>query len=110
MQVRYQAALRPENANYNLPVRHGIAAAAPRDDIRLRPQKLEDALDFLADVDAGTARRARGLGRLGDELVEAVAGAADREALVVQELADAADEQDFVVLVIAAVAAALDGF
>src|SRR3989304_1186860 len=41
-------------------------------------------------------------------LVELVARAADGEALFVQQVADAADEQHFVVLVVAPVAAALD--
>src|SRR6185369_3930187 len=69
-----------------------------------------------ADIDAACAalRAAgpdRGLGLLlvRARVVEAVARAADGEALLVQELADAADEQHLVVLVVAAVAAALHG-
>src|SRR6185295_116882 len=57
------------------------------------------------------ARRARLLPVVaGGGVVEAVARPADGEAFFVEQFADAADEQDFVVLVIAAVAAALDGF
>src|SRR5574341_2316517 len=44
---------------------------------------------------------------LAHRLVEAVAGAADGEPLLVQQLADAADQQHLVVLVIPAVPAAL---
>ena len=40
--------------------------------------------------------------------IQALAGAADREALVVQQAADLADHQHVVALVVAAVAAALD--
>src|SRR5512145_2478983 len=42
-------------------------------------------------------------------VVQPIARAADREALLVQELPNAADEQDLVVLVVAAVAAPLHG-
>src|SRR5688572_16315977 len=100
MQVRYQAALRPEGANYS------------RGDVKLsangsRAQELENALDFLADVESRDARHARGFRGLGNELVEAIARAADRKSLIVEELADAADQKHFVVLVVASVAAAL---
>src|SRR5690349_4772655 len=101
MPVRYQAALRPEAANYI------------RGDARLAAQNFDDALDFLAqhrgEREPLRARpAAQRFGGLGHELVEAVARAADGEALVVEQLADAADEQHFVVLVVAPVAAALD--
>jgi len=47
----------------------------------------------------------------GDGVVEAVCAApADGEAFLVEQLAYAADEQHFVVLVIAAIAASLDRF
>src|SRR3979409_2076829 len=46
---------------------------------------------------------------VGEGIVEPVACAADREAFLVQQLADAADQQHFVMLVIAAVAAPLHG-
>ena len=45
------------------------------------------------------------MGRLG---LEAMARPVDRKALLVEKIADAADKQHFVVLVVAAVAAALD--
>src|SRR4029078_5326231 len=45
----------------------------------------------------------------GHQLVQAVAGAADREALIVEELADAPDEEHLVALVVEAGAAPLDG-
>src|SRR4051812_9142907 len=45
--------------------------------------------------------------RLGDLAVEPVAGAVDGEALLVQQVANAADQQDFVMLVIAPVSAPL---
>src|SRR5581483_2868582 len=80
---------------------------------RSGPQDVDDALDFLAQVAevaglrlARARRRARGIGR---RLLETVARAADRESLLVEQLSDAADEQHLVVLVVAAVAAALDG-
>ena len=41
------------------------------------------------------------------DLVESITSAADGEALIVEQLADAPDEQHFVMLVVAAVAAAL---
>src|SRR5690606_18778091 len=51
-----------------------------------------------------------GLGPLlGKRIVQAVARAADGEAFLVEELADAPDEQDLVVLVVAPVAAPLHG-
>src|SRR6478736_8378741 len=68
-----------------------------------------------ANVDAHAALRAAaaygGLGFLlvRAPIVEAVAGTADGESFLVQELADAADQQHLVVLVIAAVATALHG-
>src|SRR6185295_11945430 len=100
MQVRYQAALRPEG--WILPL-----------------ELVEDGAEFAldrADVDAarGTFRAAAARGRFGPLLVrvpvvEAVAGTADGEPFLVQELADAADQQHLVVLVVAAVAAPLHG-
>src|SRR2546421_1479877 len=67
------------------------------------------------DIHAVGARRAAavahgglGLFFLRRRAVEPVARAADGEALLVQELADAADKQHLVVLVVAAIAAALN--
>src|SRR5689334_23111864 len=95
MQMRYQAALRPEGWNYNR------GAAVPR----LTAQKLNDAFDFLAHGrELSRARRARCLRRLRDELIEAIACTADRETLIVKKLADTPDQQNFVVLVVATIA------
>src|SRR4249919_315176 len=99
MQVRYQAAQRPEG--WILP-------------LELVEHRAQLPLD-RADVDAHAALRAAGAyRRLGfllvrAAIVEAVAGTADGEAFLVQELADAADQQHLVVLVVAPVAAALHG-
>src|SRR6476646_6051199 len=94
MQVRYQAALRPESEDYipQLPLdRREIDAVR------------------LCRADAARGDFALLLGRLRDRVVEAVARAADGEAFFVEQLADATDEQHFVVLVVAAVAPPLDG-
>src|SRR6185503_7275877 len=111
MPVRYQAALRPGRSNYIKG--HTRPCVKNRDSCDGRPEQLaaqhfDDALDFLAqrrEIRAGSARAPR---RLRDDLVEAVARAVDGEALVVEQLADAADKKHFVVLVVAPVAAALD--
>src|SRR5688572_2947074 len=108
MQVRYQAALRPEAANYSSGKR-APRITAPHS----AAQYFDDVLDFLAQHRGerhalAPGARAHPLGRLRYEFVEAVARAADGEALVVEQLADAADEQHLVVLVVASVAAALD--
>src|SRR5581483_4066781 len=102
MQVRYQAALRPEGGNYNR------AAASTRR--RLRAKQIDHRFDLaadVADVRRACAGRSRGLRRIRDDLIEAVARPADREALIVEQFANAAYEKNFVVLVIAAVAAPL---
>src|SRR6185295_12414941 len=64
---------------------------------------------------AGCGMRTRGARLVvpvvaGGRIVKAIARPADGEAFFVKQLADAPDEQDFVVLVVAAVAAALDRF
>ncbi len=61
----------------------------------------------IVDHGGAAGRRARGGARLGGFAFEAMARAVDREALLVEEVADAADQQHFVVLVVAAVAAPL---
>src|SRR5438874_10630853 len=82
-------------------------------------EHLQDALELLADV-RGRNRLRHGHGLLaavaaarqraaGARLLEPVARAVDGEAVLVEELADPADEQHLVVLVIAPVAAALEG-
>src|SRR3989338_6238421 len=75
-------------------------------------ERLDDALDLAPD--RAQIDRAR-LGALGRRVaaarrafVKAVACAADGEALLVQQIADTADEQHFVMLVVAPVATALD--
>src|ERR1700682_3798905 len=97
MQVRYQAALRPDRAlNYSSALEH-----------------LEDALELLAQR-RGRDRLRNGHGLLAarvgggarSRLLEAVARPVDGEAVLVEQLADAADEQHLVVLVIAAGGAA----
>ena len=100
MQVRYQAALRPEVTIISDRMR------------RLAAQDVEDGLDFLAkrgEIRLVRSSRAIVLGRLGDNFVEAVARAADSETLIVQEVANAPDQEDFVMLIVTTVAAPLDG-
>src|SRR5688572_4520861 len=95
MQVRYQAALRPEVEDY--------IAQLPLDRRKI------DAGGRRGYRAAAVARRRFGLvfGLRDRVVVEAVARAADGEAFFVQQLADAADQQHFMVLVVAAVAAPL---
>ena len=117
MQVRYQAALHAEAANYNLAL----------------PSNREQGADFLqlfVQVTADGHARGQGghgfvlggpFGGLGHivqcrgrsalrlrQLLQAVARTTDGEALFVEQIADAADHQHFVVLVVAPVAAPLD--
>src|SRR3954470_10609815 len=90
----------------------------PRLGLQLVEHRAQFALD-RGDIDAGrsghrtgeaaVAHHCRGLGLvfMRERAVEPVACAADREAFFVEKLANAADEQHLVVLVIAPVAAAL---
>src|SRR5437899_7794229 len=82
-------------------------------------QDLDDVFQFLlegGDVDTACLRYTRGgsRGRRGacrccaQILVEAVARTADSESLLVEQLADAPDQQHLVMLVVAAIAAPLD--
>src|SRR6516165_4666539 len=107
MQMRYQAALRPDGSL-------GIVPASA-----LRTQKFADLGDDLPDFGRSKCRRVpaglaggpvHGHEHLWNEgvVLQPMAGAVDGEALLVEQVADAPDEQDFVVLVVAAVAAALD--
>src|SRR5688572_30571808 len=97
MQVRYQAALRPEGVILPLElVQDGAKLALDRAQV-----------DISAGCGAGAARGGLGLLLVRRGAVEAIARAADGEALFVQQLADAADKQHLVVLVVAPVAAAL---
>src|SRR5262245_4469081 len=105
MQVRYQAALRPD-------LRPSIAerpAAPVRIPNRLA-QRIENALDFLAQRGCGDlgCRSAARLGRVLRRLVQAVPRTAYGEPLLVQQLADASDQQHLMVLIIAPVPSPLD--
>src|SRR5690348_17056034 len=101
MQVRYQAAPRPDRGgkfNDKPPGRiPGLAA-----------QQLEDVLELGADLPNDLLA----LARVGARLVahQALAGAADREPLFVEQAANLANDQHVLALIVAAVAAALDGF
>ena len=111
MQVRYQAALRPEIQLYQMgdfandaQRQHSTASVA---------QYVEEVLDFLAhsgEIRFADGRRAHRFGWLDDNLVKAVARATDRESLIIQEVANAPDKQDFVMLVITPIAAPLHRF
>src|SRR4051812_21053399 len=112
MQVRYQAALRPEGADYIrgvLPtlVQRGAVARLFRLARCLLPKRIDDLLQFPAEehevdlaaavaIAVGLCLRAlrrlstRGLAALRVHIVKPVACAADGEAFLVQELADAA--------------------
>ena len=47
---------------------------------------------------------------VGDTAVKLVARPADRKTLLLQQLANAADQQHFMMLIVATISAALDGF
>jgi hypothetical protein len=65
----------------------------------LRPQQIDDALDFPAhEVEAATGGSRRFCG-LGNEFVQTVTGTADGKTLIIEQIADAADEEHFVMLV-----------
>ena len=111
MQVRYQAALRPEAADY---IRgNGCSAGCVSSRGRLSAQQIDDALDFSPQ--RGISRTADACWRIPRLTIFALtsiepgARAADGEALFVEQVADAADQQHFVVLVIAPVAPTLHG-
>src|SRR5688572_7713278 len=101
MQVRYQAAPRPDRGgkfNDKPPSRIPSALAA---------QQLEDVLELDADL----ANDLLALCRIGPCLIahEALTSAADREALFVQQATNLPDDQHILALIVAAVTAALDG-
>src|SRR5687768_573839 len=106
MQVRYQAAPRPD--------RGGKSNDKPRGRIprgcgaALSAQELQDVLELGANLPNDLLA----LGRVGAGLVahEPLAGAADREPLFVEQASNLADDQHVLALVVAAVAAALHGF
>src|SRR5262245_61902400 len=101
MQVRYQAAPRPDRGG------KFKRYAAGADTRLLAAKQLEDVLELGADLPNDLLA----LARIGAGLVahEALAGAADREPLFVQQAADLPDDQRVLALVVAAIAASLDG-
>src|SRR5512139_2767956 len=103
MQVRYQAALRPDEArDSNRGAPPGGSPSA---------QYFQNSGDFCAqraDVRSGNRWRRRDRGRRLGIMFKTLARTADGEALLVQQFADAADQQHLVVLIVAPVAAPLD--
>ena len=114
MQVRYQAALRPDLMKlYQIELRkHRAAAQIGRCWVAwccLSAQEFDNAGEFGAQRQgAGRQRRYFALRGLAGRLFQPVAGAADGKAFLVQQFADAAHQQHFVMLVLAAVAAPFD--
>src|SRR5438477_8892989 len=110
MQVRYQAALRPDSAlDYT------------RRNLRSWAQQLPDFLQLLSQRGGrhwsrwhdrcGQRRRcARCTAGFGSLAFETMACAVDREPLFVEQVPNAPDQQHFVVLIVTAVAATLDRF
>src|SRR5262245_11768618 len=103
MQVRYQAALRPEGRHY---IR---AESEPRRESCSVPAKQlanrsERCAQFLGDQRcAGTVAIATVPADWPIALVEAVPRPADREALLVKQFPNSPDQQNFVMLVVAPV-------
>src|SRR5579862_8031589 len=107
MQVRYQAAPRPDE-NFFLPMRRARPGRLARAvNHTLPPQNLHE----LFELGPHLAHDLLGLGGVGASFLatELVAGAADGEALVVQEASDLADHNHVLALIIAPVAAPFDG-
>src|SRR5262245_11350510 len=113
MQVRYQAAPRPDTISFSRVRADPGRPARGRDDTpfcrRCLPsatqnlhQLLELDANLLDDLLALRHVHARFLAR------ELISGAADGETLVVQEAADLADDEHVLALVVTAVAATLD--
>src|SRR5271170_5480141 len=107
MQVRYQAAPRPVETTSSYRGRAGPERSARAANHTLPPQNLHELLELGPHL----ADDLLALGGVGASFLasELVASAADREALVVQEAADLADHNHVLALVIAPVAASLDG-
>lgn len=122
MQVRYQAALRPDEST--IIARSTVVAQESTDFLELLPNfdrirrilvapaEARAAFEIDRRVIAVAHHQPVGVGpgghRRGNVGLEAMAGAVDRKSLLVKEVADAADQQHLVVLVIPTVAAALD--
>src|ERR1700680_1333505 len=108
MQVRYQAALRPDVESQIIPA----SAAGP-----------QELANFLDDLPQLVRRKCRGsaCSRTGHAAVTAfrrgierfrfqpVARAVDGKSLLVEQVADPPDQQHFMVLVVTPIAASLDG-
>src|SRR5207249_12243191 len=91
-----------------------------RDKLRGRPEQLPNFLELLSQCGSLHRRRWRHGGRdtrrrtsrgvrLGILCLESMSCAVDRESLLVKEIANTADEHHFVMLIVAPIAAALDG-
>src|SRR5574340_117898 len=104
MQVRYQAALRPENRHYSEKLLSRLALEK-RQDLHDFPAQHGKA-HFPADIQR---RPAAAVASFRAGFFQAVARAVDGETLFVEQIADAANQQHFMMLVVAAVAAPLDG-
>src|SRR5450759_3134973 len=79
------------------------------DSARLALQQRKNAFQFLADLCRGGSRRTGRSGNLCRHRVfETVTRSVDGKAMLIEQFADATDEQHFVVLVITAVATALE--
>src|SRR6478609_1487573 len=109
MQVRYQAALRPDVAAI-IPFRLSIRRQQLADFLELEPQRCRIERTRNASMRCGCrrSRRARCGARLGTLGIEPMPCTVDREALLIEQVADPTDQQDFVMLVIAPIAAPLD--
>ena len=100
MQVRYQAALRPGNdADY---IRARLLQTLQKES---GAQNVQYLLDIAAHRHGKFIRCALVCIR---RLIKTCTGAADGEALLVEQLPNAPDQQDLMVLIVAAVAATLD--
>ena len=96
MQVRYQAALRPEGRDY---IRAGLPAAEKfsyRFDFAAQPRKVERFRRLAFTVRAARAFRAR----TAIVFVEPMTGAVDRESLLVQQLANPPNQQGSALLLL----------
>src|SRR6187551_1326335 len=105
MQVRYQAAPRPDRGGkFNDKAAGRIPA--PR-----RPQLPAQQLEDVIELGTNLPNDLLALGRIGSSLVahQALPSAADREALFVEQAADLPNDQHVLPLIVAAVAAPFDG-
>ena len=108
MQVRYQAALRPDVAAI-IPSRSAVRRQQLADLLELEPQcrRIERTRNASMRGGCRRSRCARGGARLGAFGIEPMPRTVDREALLVEQVADPPDQQHFVMLVVAPVAAPL---